>query len=81
VYLLNTVVQLVVGYTPECPLVILLARKLLFEYQRSRDTVSLLPFWVLGDCTIVVVCDTLFRAYQAELVTRRRHLQVMAIRL
>jgi hypothetical protein len=28
----------------------LLARNLLFEYQQSRDTVSLLPFWVLGDC-------------------------------
>jgi hypothetical protein len=27
--------QLAVGYTPEFPLVILLARKLLFEYQQS----------------------------------------------
>ena len=58
----------------------LLARKLLFEYQQSRDTVLLLPFWVWVTVSSVV-CDALFRAYQEELVTRRRCLQVMAIRL
>jgi hypothetical protein len=80
VNLLNTVVQLVVGYTPKYLFVILPARNLLFEYWQSQDTVHFFPFgcWVTES---VVVCDALFRAYQAELVTRRRCVQVMAVRL
>jgi hypothetical protein len=59
VYLLNTVVQLVVGYTPKYPLVILVARKIsCLSISDHEIQFCFFPFGYWATVS-VVVCDAL----------------------